>query len=431
MPRTPSPSAPRSRDSPTAWLILAVGMFAYFSAVAQRTSFGVASVEAAERFQTAASGLSLFSMMQVLVYAVLQVPVGVLVDRFGPRILITVGGVAMAAGQLQLASAQSVAEGVVGRVLVGAGDAATFVCVMRLLPVWFSPLRVPMLSQVVGMTGNLGQLFSVLPFAVLLHAAGWVPSFVAMAGIAMLAAVLSGLLLRNHPPGARELSDSISFSAVRASMGLALREPGTRLGFWVHFTVQFAGNTFALMWAYPYLQNAQGLDPGQASAVMTVYVVFNVVVAPVIGRLSARFAHHRSRLVLACCAVSWSGWAVLLLWPGRAPLAVVYGGVCLIAVSLPASMIAFDIVRSFSPPRVSGTATGLANVGGFAASLLAIWVTGLVLDLLYGAGISSTLYDGEAFRPAIAAQGLVALVGTLAILRCSRQVRRVHGPDAV
>ena len=54
-----------------------------------------------------------------------------------------------------------------------------------------------------------------------------------------------------------------------------------------------------------------------------------------------------------------------------------------------------------------------------------------MLDLLYGAGISSTLYDGEAFRPAIAAQGLVALVGTLAILRCSRQVRRVHGPDAV
>ncbi|MBX7558277.1 MFS transporter, partial [Streptomyces sp. tea 10] len=117
-----------------------MGVFAYFSAVAQRTSFGVATVEAADRFQTAASGLSLFSMMQVLVYAALQVPVGVLVDRFGPRILITVGAVAMAAGQLQLAAAQSVAEGVVGRILVGAGDAATFVCVMRLLPVWFSAL---------------------------------------------------------------------------------------------------------------------------------------------------------------------------------------------------------------------------------------------------------------------------------------------------
>ncbi|RKQ36270.1 MFS transporter [Kocuria tytonis] len=426
---TPPPS--RYKDSPTAWLILAVGVFTYFSAVAQRTSFGVATVEAADRFHTAASELSLFSMMQVLVYALLQVPVGVLVDRFGPRILITVGAVAMVAGQLQLAAAQSVAEGVVGRILVGAGDAATFVCVMRLLPVWFSPLKVPMLSQVVGMTGNLGQLFSVIPFAALLHALGWVPSFAVMAGIALVAALLSGLLLRSNPPGVRVLGDSLSLASIRTSMGLALREPGTQLGFWVHFTVQFVGNTFALTWAYPYLQNAQGLDPTRASAVMTCYVVFNVAVAPLIGRLSARFARRRSRLVLACCFVSWSGWAVLLIWPGHAPTAVVYVAVCMIALSLPASMIAFDIVRAFNPPQRGGTATGLANVGGFAASLLAIYVTGLVLDLLHGAGISRSLYDGDAFRPAIAAQGLVALAGTVAILRCTAKVRRAHGADAV
>ncbi|MDO4919803.1 nitrate/nitrite transporter [Kocuria sp.] len=428
-PVTPPPS--RYKDSPTAWLILGVGVFAYFSAVAQRTSFGVASVEAADRFQTAASGLSLFSMMQVLVYAVLQVPVGVLVDRFGPRVLIAAGAVAMAAGQLQLAAAQSVGAGVVGRILVGAGDAATFVCVMRLLPVWFSPLRVPMLSQVVGMTGNLGQLFSVIPFAALLHAAGWVPSFLLMAGIAVLAAVLSAVLLRNHPPGVHDLADSISLSSIRKSMGESLREPGTRLGFWIHFTVQFSGNTFALMWAYPYLQNAQGMDPTRASAVMTVYVVFNVAVAPLVGKLSARFARRRSRLVLTCCLVSWSGWAVLLLWPGRAPVVLVYVAVCLIALSLPASMIAFDVVRTFNPPRRGGTATGLANVGGFAASLLAIYVTGLVLDLRYGAGISTTLYDAAAFRPAIAAQGLVALLGTTAILVCTAKVRRAHGADSV
>ncbi|MTV28920.1 MFS transporter, partial [Nitriliruptoraceae bacterium ZYF776] len=60
-----------------------------------------------------------------------------------------------------------------------------------------------------------------------------------------------------------------------------------------------------------------------------------------------------------------------------------------------------------------------------------IYVTGLVLDLLFGAGITPTLYDADAFRPAIAAQALVALVGTVAILRCTRKVRRVHGPDSV
>ncbi|WP_262925588.1 MFS transporter [Kocuria atrinae] len=126
-----------------AWLVFAVGVFAYFSAVAQRTSFGVASVEATDRFQTVAAGLSMFSMMQVLVYAALQVPVGVLVDRFGPRVLISVGAACMVVGQLQLAAAESVTAGVIGRIFVGAGDAATFVCVMRLLPAWFSACGFP------------------------------------------------------------------------------------------------------------------------------------------------------------------------------------------------------------------------------------------------------------------------------------------------
>ena len=419
MPRTPM-SSPRDqgKDSRRAWLVFAVGVFAYFSAVAQRTSFGVASVEATDRFQTVAAGLSMFSMMQVLVYAALQVPVGVLVDRFGPRVLISAGAACMVVGQLQLAAAESVAAGVIGRILVGAGDAATFVCVMRLLPAWFSAMRVPMLSQVVGMTGNLGQLF-------------WVPAFISLAALALLSGVLSAALLRSAPPGVNVLNESISFATVGATIKESLREPGTQLGFWVHFAVQFVGNTFALMWAYPYLQNAQGMDATQACVVMTTFVVVNVVVSLGVGKLSAVFAKHRSVLALCFCAVIYCGWALMLLWPGEAPTAVVFIAVGMLALSYPASMLAFDIVRSFNPPRRGGTATGLANVGGFIASLAAIYLTGLVLDLQFAAGVSPTLYDAEAFRPAIAAQGLVAAVGIIAVLICTKKVRKVHGPRSV
>ena len=87
------------KDSRRAYLVFAVGTFAYFSAVAQRTSFGVASVDAAERFGTAASALSMFSLMQVLVYAALQIPVGVLVDRFGSRVMVAAGALLMTAGR--------------------------------------------------------------------------------------------------------------------------------------------------------------------------------------------------------------------------------------------------------------------------------------------------------------------------------------------
>ncbi|MFF0943500.1 nitrate/nitrite transporter [Kocuria sp. CPCC 205300] len=425
--RPPEPG----KDSRRAYLIFGIGIFAYFSAVAQRTSFGVASVDAAERFGTAASALSLFSLMQVLVYAALQIPVGVLVDRFGSRAMISAGALLMTAGQVQLALADTVGEGVAGRVLVGAGDAATFVCVMRLIPAWFSALRVPPLTQFMGVVGNLGQLVSVLPFAWLLDLTGWFPSFLGLAALALLAAVLSAAVLRNAPAGVDVLNRELGLRRTGQVLRESLAEPGTRLGFWVHFTTQFAGNTFVLMWGYPYLEYAQGLPDATISLVMTSFVLTNLAVGLVLGGLTARRPERRVRLALTVTACIFAAWAVLLVWPGTAPAAVVLTAVCVIAISMPASMIAFDVTRSFNPARRSGTAMGIVNVGGFTASVLAIFLVGFVLDLLYAAGFRDELYAPDAFRIAVAAQFLIAAGGTAGVLATARRVRRRHGSGAV
>lgn len=425
--RPPEPG----KDSRRAYLVFGIGTFAYFSAVAQRTSFGVASVDAAERFGTAASALSMFSLMQLLVYAGLQVPVGVLVDRFGSRVMVAAGALLMVAGQLQLASADTVAEGVAGRVLVGAGDAATFVCAMRLIPAWFSALRVPPLSQFLGVVGNLGQLVSVVPFAWLLDLAGWLPSFAALAALALLSAVLSAALLRNAPPGVEVLNGELGLRLTGRVLRESLAEPGTRLGFWVHFTTQFAGNTFVLMWGYPYLEYAQDLTDPAITVIMTSFVLTNVAVGLLLGALTARRPERRVRLSLGVTAVVFAAWTLLLVWPGTAPVPVVLGAVCVIAISMPASMIAFDITRSFNPARRSGTATGIVNVGGFTASVLAIFLTGFVLDVLHATGFRDELYAPDAFRVAILAQFFVAGAGTAGVLTTARRVRRRHGPDAV
>ena len=187
--------------SPRAWLIWIIGIFAYLVAVSQRTSFGVVGLEATERFQASAAEISFFTVLQLLVYAALQIPVGILVDRFGSRAMIAGGAVLMGLGQLQLAFAENIPGGVLGRVLVGAGDAMTFISVIRLLPIWFAPARVPLLTQLTGMSGQLGQLFSVVPFAMILHLAGWTPAFLTLAAMSALAVVLVLVLLQDLPPG--------------------------------------------------------------------------------------------------------------------------------------------------------------------------------------------------------------------------------------
>ena len=104
------------------WLVWAVGLIAYTVGVMHRTSFGVAGLAAADRFQASPAALSGFVVLQLLVYAVLQVPVGMLLDRFGARRLIVAGALIMAAGQLVLALATTLPLAVTARVLVGAGE---------------------------------------------------------------------------------------------------------------------------------------------------------------------------------------------------------------------------------------------------------------------------------------------------------------------
>ncbi|WP_052209854.1 nitrate/nitrite transporter [Kocuria sp. ZOR0020] len=426
-----SPQRGYRRDSPTAYLIMAVGILAYFVAVAQRTSFGVASLEAADRFQATASQLSLFTMLQVFVYAGLQIPVGVLVDRFGSKAMVATGAVLMAVGQVVLALAESLGWGVVGRVLVGAGDAATFICVLRVIPAWFSLSRAAFMTMVVGTAGNLGQLLSVVPFSALLGWAGWTPALLSMAALSVVTAALVTAFLRDSPKGNGGANRSLAIARTRAAVVKSLREPATALAFWVHFSVQFIGTVFALMWGYPYLQNAQGMSAGQAGFVMTFFVLTNLLVGLSIGGWVARRPHRRVRLSFMVMGAGFSAWGVLILWPGTAPFVVVLVAVVAIAMSLPASMVAFNIIQSFTPRRRIGTATGITNVGGFVASLVAIYLIGLTLDLQMQWGWVTDAYAPEAFRVAMAMQLVVATVGVVGMSISVRRVRARYGPRSV
>jgi MFS family permease len=411
--------------APRAWLIWTIGIFGYLVAVAQRTSFGVVGLEATERFHATASAISFFTVLQLLVYAGLQIPVGLLVDRFGSRAMIAGGAVLMGLGQVQLAFAESIPGGVLGRVLVGAGDAMTFISVIRLIPLWFAPARVPLVTQLTGMSGQLGQLFSVLPFALVLHLSGWTPAFLMLAGMSALAVVLVLLLLQDVPPGTERPHARQGLKATGASLARAWSQPGTRLGMWSHFTIQFSGTVFAMTWGYPFLISGQGLDAATVAALMALYVAAAMAVGPFIGRFVSRHPLRRSTMVLLIAGATATAWAAVLLLPGRAPLWLLAGLVVVLAIGGPGSMIGFDFARTFNPAHRIGTATGIVNVGGFIAALVSSFLIGLVLDVLNATGFSQgVLYGLAPFRLALSVQFLLLGIGAAAILASRRKVRR-------
>jgi MFS family permease len=369
-------------SSRRAWLVWSVGIAAYVVAVLQRTSLGVAGLEATDRFDSSASVLASFTVVQLVVYAGLQVPAGLLLDRFGPRTLIATGAVLMAAGQALLAVSTNVPLAVAGRVLVGAGDAVTFISMLRLVTAWLPPRRVAVMTQVTGIVGQAGQLLSAVPFVALLHLSGWTSAFLAAAGLSVLVGTLVLLMVRDSPTGSLRRHDALTLAQAGDDLRTAWRHPGTRLGLWTHFTTQFSGTVFALLWGFPFLVSGEGRTRGVASALFTLLVLVGAVAAPFLGVMVQRHPLRRSWLVLTIVGINITAWTVVLAWPGQAPVWLLVALVVSLGLGGPGSMIGFDFARSFNPANRLGTATGIVNVGGFLASLVTMLLVGVGLDLV-------------------------------------------------
>lgn len=410
----------RARAPRRAWVVWGIGLAAYTVAVFQRASLGVAGVGAQERFGAGASVLSLFLVLQLAVYAAMQVPVGVALDRLGSRRMIALGALTMAAGQLFLALATDVPLAVLARVLVGAGDAMTFISVLRVVTLWFPGRTVPLLTQLTGLLGQLGQVVAAYPLVAVLRAVSWSTTFEGAAGVGVLVAVLVLVAVKDSPAGTLPVP-SPTAAQVRQDLLDTWREPGTRLGLHTHFVTQFSGTTFGLLWGYPFLVVGQGLRPGTAAGLLTLLVLVGMAVGPVLGRLVSRWPLRRSVLVFAIVGATAGTWTAVLAWPGRAPLPLLVLLVLVLGTNGPGSMIGFDYARTENPAARLGSASGVVNVGGFVASLIAILLVGVVLDLLTpGASADSSL---GAFRAAFAVQYVLWAVGLAGVLRHRRAMR--------
>lgn len=406
-----------------AWIVWTTGLLAYIVAVLNRTTLGVSGLNAADRFSASPSMLSTFVVLQVVVYAAAQVPAGVLLDRYGSRVLIVAGAAIMASGQLALAMTTSLPLAVAARAVVGLGDAVTFISVLRLVPHWFPARRVPLLTQLTGICGQLGQVLSAIPFLALLTGTTWATAYVSVAAVGAVVMTLALAAVKDTPRGRVVTTESMSVRAVLSSVKTVWMRPGTRLGFFTHMGTQFSVTVFALMWGVPYLAVAQQQSTAVTGALLTASVVVAILSGIVVGVLTGRHPHRRSWMVLAIIASNALAWTVVLALPGPAPLWLLTAMILVISVGGPGSMVGFDFARTFNPSATLGTAQGMVNMGGFIASLLVMQAMGVILGAMGG-------YSFESFRVAWTVQYVawaVAVIGIVVTRRKARQVLRASG----
>jgi sugar phosphate permease len=410
-------------------LIWGVGLAIYVTAVFHRTSLAVAGLAATERFDLSASQLASFTVLQLLVYAGMQIPVGLLIDRFGPRAVLTTGVVTISVAQAGFALATTYPEALTARVFVGLGDAMTFICVLRLVNSWFAPRRIPLLTQLTGSTGQVGSIVAAVPMTWALSHLGWTTAYLVAAatGPALLAALV--LLVRDTPEERQHRGHPMSRAALVRSLGASWAQPGTRLGFWVHFTTPFSSSVLVMLWGYPFLVLSEGVSKTVAGTLLSLIIVAVVASGPVLGWIVGNHPWHRSTVALCTVGAMVVVWTAVLAWPGEAPLWLLVLLVVACGCGGPASMIGFDVGRTSNPPDRMASASGIINVGGFVAALIAVFAIGAVLDAMTP-GSSSDYTDG-AFRAAMSTQYVLWGVGVLQIWRYRTVVRRTIGRETV
>lgn len=404
------------RRALTIWLTAAV---VYFLAVFHRASFGVVGLEAQERFGVGAAALGTFTVLQVGVYAAMQIPTGVLVDRFGSRRMLTVAAIFLGCGQLLFAVAHSYPLGLLARGVLGLGDALTFVSVLRLVAGHFSARKYPVFMSLTGALGFVGNLVATAPLAALLTGPGWLPVFL-VAGLATTGyAIVVALRVRDTPHAATSSGPAIAPRAVLRQIAQAWRVPGTRLGFWVHFSTMFGQNVLTLVWGVPYLVQAQGVSTQAASALLMVFVFGAMLGGPLVGTTIGRRPGTRMPLVSLYLSGALVVWAVLLGWPGTLPLPALVACFAFLSLGGPASMIGFALARDYNPMRRVGLATGVVNAGGFVATTITALVIGVLLEL------TASLGQQGAFRVALLSVVTLLIFGSWRVTLWWRRCRAV------
>jgi MFS family permease len=406
-----------------AWIVWGVALSAYVLAIFHRSSLAVAGLAAADRFDISAAQLATFTMLQLLVYAGMQIPVGLLVDRYGPRSVILTGAILLTLAQAGFALADSYGAALVARVFVGMGDAMTWICLLRLVASWFTGRRIPFLTAMSGTLGQLGAIAAAAPMTWALGHLGWTQAYLIAAAVSLVATAAVAILVHDAPEGRVIRGPRLTFATIRSSLRASWAHPGTRLGFWMHFVTQFSVTAMTLLWGFPFLVRGEGLSSARASLLLSLVVVAVMYSGPTIGWFIGRHPWHRSTTVLTIVWSIVAVWTAVLVWPGDAPFWLLVLLTQVIGIGGPASMIGFDLARTSNPAERLASANGIINQAGFSASLVLVVAIGLILD--WRTPGSSTAYDASAFRWAMCAQYPLWALGLLQVWRYRLRTRAI------
>ncbi len=388
--------------------VFVIFTFAYFLSYFYRSANAVIAPDLARELTLDASQLGLMTSLFFAAFAAVQLPLGLGLDRVGPRVVTSTLMLAGAAGSLIFANADSFGALAVGRALIGVGMAGILMGALKAFSQWYSPQRYPTLSGLLVGVGSAGALAAATPLAWLNATLGWRMVFVSGAVLVVMAAAAILVGTRNTPPGVAWQGKQVDLRSLRVVFA--------DVRFWRMALLVFFTNgallAFQGLWAGPYLNDIYGVDAITRGNVLLLLSGGATAGFLLSGWLSSRIG--LANLVTLGAALFVMAQVILALHP---PLAWMAATGALFGLSGGLTIMLLAQPRYVFPITITGQATTAVNLFAIGGAALVQWWMGLIIGRFPPVGMS---YPPQAYTAAL----LASAAGTTLMLIFYLPMRR-------
>jgi MFS family permease len=369
---------PKSKLTFVAWFVCLLGAIFYSYEYLLRISPSAMESSLRNHFGLTATGFGLLSSVYYYAYVPLQLPVGVLMDRFGPRRLLTFACLLCVVGTLLFSQTSDYHIAIIGRFLVGAGSAFAFIGVLKLATIWLPENRLALVAGITSALGTVGAMLGDIFIGMVVKQKGWQKTdlFMAIFGI-----ILTGMLwfgIHDHRRDSKSGGTINTFKRNLIDLRIILRDKQIWLNGFYGCLVYLPTTVFGELWGIPYLTHAHAMTASQAGFANSLLFFGFMIGAPLMGYVSDRMKCRKKPMIFG--AVGAAFMMMLILYYPHLPHVAIYVTIFILGLLYSAETIVFAVGRELSPNEAAGTAIAATNMIVMLGAMLLQPLIGHLLD---------------------------------------------------